>query len=295
MYDFEKLCVDYDIEFKPINSRGFIQIQCPYCNDNKFKGGLHCENGIFVCWSCSWQPLYKTIKILTGENWKDIELNYKTNLNYREKYLIDVTEKQKRPEKLLLPEGTTKLNERAKKYLIERNFDIQELEEVYDLRSTGHIGDYNFRVIIPIYFENKLISYTARDYTGKSPIRYYSCKGDKEIIPHKDIVYAYDLVPDSHAVCCEGPFDSMKLGPGAVATFGIAFRQQQINLLASFFKITLLYDSSDDAQKAADKLGDQLSGLGVEVDSITLKDYKDPGEMPLNEARQFMKEILDGV
>ena len=57
----------------------------------------------------------------------------------------------------------------------------------------------------------------------------------------------------------------------------------------------MLYDSSDDAQRAADNLGNQLSGLGVEVESIVLKEYKDPGEIPLDEARQLMKEILDEI
>jgi CotS family spore coat protein len=77
---------------------------------------------------------------------------------------------------------------------------------------------------------------------------------------------------------------------GAVATFGIAFRQSQINLLATFEKITMLYDSSDDAQRAADNLGNQLNGLGVDVESILIKDYKDPGDIPLEEARQLCEE-----
>ena len=157
------------------------------------------------------------------------------------------------------------------------------------------MGDHCFRIVIPAYFEGKMISWTTRDYSGKAAVRYMSCPTSQEIIPHKDIVYGFDLVPGNHAVCVEGPMDAIKMGAGAVATFGIAFRQSQINLLASFHKITLIYDNSDDAQRSADNLGEQLNGLGVDVESILIKDYKDPGEMPLDEARQLMKEILNEI
>lgn len=293
MYDFEKLFDDYGVDYKPLNSRGYISIPCPFCSDSKYKLGIHIS-GFAVCWSCGSHAIWTVIKHFTGQNWSDIQTQYKTTLNSRDLYLLNNrSEDRIIPSKLSLPEYTEPLNDRAKKYLESRGFDIQELIDVYDIRSTGHLGNYCFRIVIPIYFEGKIVSWTTRDYSGKASVRYMSCPTSQEIIPHKDIVYGYDLVPGTHAVCCEGPMDAIKMGPGAVATFGIAFRSSQINLLASFMKVTLLYDSSDDAQKAADNLGNQLSGLGVEVESIVLKEYKDPGEIPLDEARQLMKEILD--
>jgi DNA primase len=292
MYNFEKLCEDYNIEFKNINRRGFVQIQCPFCGDNKFKGGLHSEKGIYVCWACGFIPINKIVKILTGENWFEIELQYKDVLDFREQYIINHSEFTPKVNSIELPRFTTSLNSKARRYLEKRGFDTYELEELYGIKSTEHMGDYPFRIIIPIHFENKIISFTSRDYTNEAELRYKSCPRELEIIPHKEILYGFDLVPKEHAICVEGPLDQWKMGPGSVATFGLSFTQAQINLLATFFKVTLLYDSGETAKRRCERLGEQLSGLGCEVEAIYLKDYKDPGEIPLGEARSLTKQIL---
>lgn len=293
MFDFERLCEDYNIDYKPVNRRGYVAINCCFCGDNKYKGGLHTEKGSYYCWSCSSIPIHKAIKVLTGENWYHLERNYKTVLNFRDQFLSNKTDYIQQPTSIELPPHTKPLNDRAKKYLRERGLDPYELEELYKLQSTDFLGDYPFRIIIPVYFENKLVSFTSRDYTGKAEIRYKSCPKEKELIEHKDIVYGYDLVPGNHVICVEGPADAWKMGPGSVATFGISFTQAQINLLATFFRVTLIYDNSDNARRRCDKLGEQLSGLGSEVEAIYLKDFEDPGAVPLSEARAFTKQILE--
>jgi len=292
-YNFEKLLEDYGIDHKPMNSRGYIPVNCCLCDDDGFKGGFNSERGTYYCWRSGSHPLPDVIKILTGQDWRDIYLQYKTDLSPRDLYIMQNSSAAPRPAKLSLPEFTEPLNDRARKYLESRNFDSYKLEELYDLKSTGIHGRYNFRVIIPIYFENRLVSFSSRDYTGKNELRYFSCPEKDELICHKDVLYGYDLVPTTHVIACEGPADKWKMGVDSVATFGIGFKQNQINLLSTFSKITLLYDSGDTARKKCDLLGNQLAGLGCEVDAIYLKEG-DPGDLTMDEANSLVKDIMGG-
>lgn len=291
MYDFQRLLEDYGIDHKPMNSRGYIPVNCCLCDDDGFKGGFHPERGTYYCWRSGSHPTRDVIKILINENWNDIQLKYKDDLNPRDLYLLSHSEQKIRPANLQLPDYTGPLNSKARHYLESRNFDSYELEKLYDLKSTDHLGEYNFRIIIPIYFENRLISYTSRDYTGKSELRYYSCKSDLELLDHKDLLYGFDQVPTSHVIGCEGPADKWALGLDAVATYGTGFKQGQINLFATFEWVTLLYDSGDNARRKCDMLGDQLSGLGTKVDCIYLKEG-DPGSLKPDERKSLVKDIM---
>jgi hypothetical protein len=292
MYDFQKFCEDYGIEFKPENSRGYISVACPYCGDGKFHGGFHSVNGWYVCWKCGGHPLYEITRIFSGRNWKEIYLSYKTDMNPRDMFLLTHGEEQKRPEKLTLPEGTRDLNLRSWQYLKGRGYDAGDLKEKFRLQSTDHWGDFAFRIIIPIYFENILVSYTARDYSGQSDIRYMSCKKELEIINHKDILYNYDNIQGNHVIVVEGPADCWRIGKNSVALFGTGFRREQVNLLASFDKVSILFDGEEEARKKGDELGGLLAGMGVDVEAIYLSEG-DPGSLKQDEADQLVKEILN--
>jgi DNA primase len=229
---------------------------------------------------------------LTYRKWNEIALQYKTTLTEQDYRLLDKIEPKDRPVILKLPNHTSPLNNQARRYIEKRDLDVEEMVSLYNLQSTNFLGTYNFRIIIPIYFKNQLVSYTSRDYTGKAALRYFSCKAEDEIMNHKDLLYGYDLVPSDHVIACEGPFDKFKLGVNAVATFGTGFKTAQIGLLATFKKIMLLYDAEEDARRKCDILGNQLAGLGCEVDCIYLKEG-DPGSLKRDEARQLVKEIMD--
>jgi DNA primase len=291
MYNIEQLLDDYYVEHKSVNSRGFVPVICPMCGSDKFHGGINIE-GYYVCWKCEYKNFYNIIKIFTGKHWPEIELEYKDDLNPREIYLLNHSDTRERPEKLVLPEGTGPLNDRAKKYLQKRRFDPDELSDLYKVQSTGIHGEYNFRIVFPIYFENRIISYTCRDYTGQSELRYFSCKESSEIIPHKSIVYGFDQVPEDHAIIVEGIFDKLRLGINAVALFGSSWTTQQLNLLGTFSRATIIFDNEVAAQDKAKKLGEGLSGLGVNVEIIDLTGIPDPDSLSNKDAEQLVMEIM---
>jgi DNA primase len=185
------------------------------------------------------------------------------------------------------------MSERHREYLRRRRFDPDYLEKEYDLKGTGHLGRYAFRLIIPIYYEGKLISYEGRDITDQQDLRYKACPLDQEVIPRKHILYTIDKVPGKTVVVTEGVTDVWRLGPGAVATFGTGFTQEQLILVTKRFdRIILLFDPDDKAQEHAEYLAWQINSLGKEAIIYELEGVEDPGSMPQDDADAMMRDAL---
>jgi transposase-like protein len=292
IFNYRKLLSDYGYPYNDEIAihRGYIVVPCPFCRSSheKYHGAIHIQYNHYKCWKCSGHSLYDFIKNITGQNWFLLQKQYA--MTYIDKYPTAKTTET--PKELVLPEYTGEMNDRARQYLIKRNYDPNKLIEQYSLQSTNHLGKYKFRIIIPVFFQGEMVSYTTRDYTNMAKLRYDSCPKDLELINHKDIVFGYDNVPTSHVIVVEGPFDVFRMGENAVATFGIGFTMAQVNTLASFEKVTIIYDKGKEEEKQANKLGGLLDGLGVEADIFALKDTKDPGSLPQNEADSLVREII---
>ena len=86
----------------------------------------------------------------------------------------------RKPTTIILPKHT-ELTRPHKNYLIKRNFDPDELEFKWRLVSTGPVGPYKHRIIAPIYFNEKLVSYQGRDITDKAKLKYKACKRILEV------------------------------------------------------------------------------------------------------------------
>ena len=201
--------------------------------------------------------------------------------------------KKLKSDKCILPAGTGPLEDRHKKYLIGRGYDPEELEEIWDIRGTGPVGRYKFRIIAPIYLDGELVSYQGRDITDKSPLRYKACAQEDEVIDHKEIVYGLDLLEGDTAVIVEGLFDTWRMGPGALATFGTSFTLSQALLISrSVKRAFLLYDSERAAQIEAEKMANMLVAFKVETEILIMeKQGIDPGDLSPKEAREIMKEL----
>jgi hypothetical protein len=293
MFDAKKFLDDYNIPYdtKGKNcSPGYINIQCPMCDDRSNHGGFNINQEFYNCWKCKTYSLGTVIKELLDISWPQVNLiidEYTNNYSTVVKKVIT-----KKPIKVFLPKGVIHpLPKRHKKYLRKRNFDPYRIEKEFDLYGTELLGSYCLRIIAPIYYGGKLISYQARDITGKQKLRYKTCEKDKEIIFHKDILYNQDNCK-SRAVIVEGITDVWRLGKGACATFGTGWRQSQLlEMIKLFNHIFILYDKGVEAQKQAEKLGGAFSSFHNKTAEIIMLDYDDPASMPQNEANYLIKEL----
>lgn len=287
-----KLFEDYSIPHRTEGHKhcqeGWVQIKCPYCSGNPgWHLGYDLANDYFNCWRCGFHSTFKVIKDIlqlgVGQTKELIE-------KYHGKSAKAKKVKSKRPSKLKLPMGIEKFSKRHKKYLEKRNYDPDRIIKMWKLKATGPIGDYKHRIIAPIYFNKKFVSYQGRDITDRSKLKYKACRKDLEVINHKEILYGIDHCKKDVCVLVEGITDVWRLGYGSVATFGIKFKPAQINLLYKRFKkVFVFFDPERQAQLQADKIVDCLSGLGLMSEIIEIDQDIDPADMSQKQANYLMK------
>jgi hypothetical protein len=276
---------------------GWVNISCPMgCSGHSgYHGGFNIAKGYYNCYRCGNHPLNKVIAVLTGSSFniaKDIIKKYSLVSGEIKRQ----NNRKNIPSQIIFPTGTQELTQKAKNYLIGRNFDPDKLTQTWAIQSTGHIGFYKHRILAPIYQRQQLVSYQCRDVTGKSLQKYLACHQEDEIIQHQHCIYGLDQTSHKKCIIVEGITDVWRLGPGAVATFGISFTKQQARLIAmNFNRVFIMFDNEPQAQEQAENLGFLIgSSFGNIVEVINLPfliDEIDPGELPQNTADEIMSEI----
>lgn len=280
---FNKNNVPYRTKGKN-TQKGWINLNCPNCNDNGFHGGICYEKKEYYynCWKCGWQPIKKLFEKL---NIKDYEI--KNNYEYKQ----EKAEGLAIPEKVIIPGSKTPESYHIK-YLKQRGFDDYEtLISKYNLYFTNHLSDYKFRIIFPIYFNSRIVSYQGRDITNQQTLRYKACRQSDEIINHKHLLFNLGNCNNDKIIVMEGIFDVLKFGDNSCCSFGTAFTPKQVNLLSNYQKVFILFDNDESGYKASEKLSNILESYGVETEIITLSKNKDTGELNSIEILQLKKEL----
>jgi hypothetical protein len=267
---------------------GWINVQCPLCEDKSNHGGFNPSEGYYNCWRCGGHSLKYVISRLLGV---DKNLAEKIVFEYSGRsYLLSKLNKKIPRATQVTPPGES-LQTIHRKYLIRRNFDPDYIEKKYQIVGTGPAGEYKFRLIIPLYFQDRIISFQGRDITDKQKLRYKNCPVEESILHYKDILYNIDSVSGNRIAVVEGVFDAWRMGDGFVATFGTAITECQISLLSKYQYIQFLFDSEPEAQEKAKKAANKLSSVGCNVEIIDLEMKEDPGDLSNKQARRIRREI----
>lgn len=290
IFDCRQFILDYHIQHREHGKnwqRGWIQICCPLCGDTGFHGGMNIDGGYFHCWKCGRSSLTELItKLLSIEftKAKGIIRRYQTILEG-----VQIEKEIKAPSSISFPENCSEIALNHREYVESRNFNPDQLVNDWGIKGTGPVGSYKLRVIIPIFFNGAMVSYQGRDITSKSDLRYKACRLDKELVPHKSILYGIDHVSES-CIVVEGITDVWRLGFGAVGLFGVEYNTKQLNLLASRVKRAVVLLDQGMSNKA-EELSADIGALGVETEILEL-DEGDPGELSTDEAKYVMKNYL---
>jgi len=295
MFNFNKFTKDYKIIIPGGGNTapGWINIRCPFCGDHSNHLGWNIEKQYFNCWHCGYHSTIDVIMKLLNYNFaeaKKILHLYLVGSNYK----IKQEEKKATTQnlKIKFPVGMTDLKRSHREYLISRKFDPDYLIKKYDLRATSHIGDYKFRIIAPIYYHGKIVSFQGRDITNRQKLRYKACSKKLEVMHHKHVLYNIDNCLLSRVIVVEGITDVWRFGDNCLCTFGISYRPEQVLLLADRFDyIFILFDPEPKAQEKARKMAHELNILGRKTELIEIfKD--DPGKFPQREAFKMKRELL---
>jgi len=274
----------------PNCQEGWINITCPMtkCNDTTNHMGINPYNGYAHCWICGGHNLQNVIMKLLNITYYEAS---KIILEFEGRFQAVQRLNKKVPlaTKVILPGEA--FGNRHKKYLIKRNFDPEYLEKKYQLRGTDITGEWKFRIIIPLIFRERLVSFIGRDITGQSEIRYKNLSKEKSIIDPKECLYDLDNCKKNYVGVVEGIFDKWRMGKNWVATFGTSLTQGQIKLLSKFEKVFIMFDSEEEAQTKAKRLGSLLSSLGSKVEIIDIETGDDPANLTDEEALEINKEL----
>lgn len=285
--------------------KGWANVNCPFCTQGKrpYRLGINLGDSRCSCWQCGGKHIVQVIRALAKCN-QDEAKRIHNQYRGHSAPLRETTVKVKVRSQCRLPVGAEPLKFIHDDYLIDRNFDPELLEKTYGLMGTGRRGyirmpdgsemDYKYRLIAPIYFENKLVSFQGRDITGQSKLRYKACPSELEAIDHKNILYGYDLVEGDSCLVVEGITDEWRMGPDSVATFGTGYKAEQVALLVKRFRrVFLLFDPEPAAQETAEELAWILEMKGREgiIVDLNLPPDIDPGKFRQDDANHYMREM----
>jgi DNA primase len=306
MFDIHKFIMDYNISISPTSSKhyrhGWVNIACPFCYGNEgFHLGYNEDEGYWNCHRCSYKSMPMVIKKVCNvsfnealsiirkyggrpSKFKQNEEDFITNTT------IDVPFMKYLPDRI----SDSKIR-KVREYLEKRKFNFVQLHNEWDIYPSHPLGDYKDRIIAPIKYQEKIVSYQGRAITNIEP-RYKACPKKEEIIHHKDLLYGYDeaKMVGNQIVVCEGITDVWRLGYGAVCTFGIEISLAQVRKMTEFNRIIVLLDNDPQAKKKAEFLTSTLLNLGKDCSMIQLTDCSksyDPADLSQKEADSLMEML----
>jgi len=290
--DIEKYFDDKGIVYHPEGKnvgKGYIGIQCPFCADKSNHLNIHLDYKTIKCWRCSEKGTI--IKLIM----KLEQCSYNKAIDKIKLYTkreLKGTQPEIRKDRSLLVPYTVPLLYEHKKYLESRGFAPDYIEECFLVSSTLPSDPlYRFRILVPVIFKKRIVSWVARDVTGVSNKRYIACANEHSLIPIKHCLYNIDTVKDV-AVIVEGVTDVWNLGDGVVATFGTSYTVEQLALLRHVRRAFILFDSG--AEELGERLTQDLSTFVPETKLYVL-DQGDPGELCKDHVRQFRNMVFSKI
>ncbi len=269
-------------------TRGWLGVDCPYCSpeSGKFKLGINLVGLFASCWTCGARPVTRALADVVDLPERRIR-----------ELLADVAPAVRLPEprrrgKLVLPVGVGPLLPAHEAYLRARGFDPDALARLWGVRGIGLDPRVPWRVFVPITLRGEIVSWTARAISDRHPLRYVNAAAGEERVSAKTLLFGADHA--RHAVVVvEGPFDAMRIGPGAVATMGVSYSRAQLRQLARFPVRAVCFDAVPDAQRRARRLCADLAAFPGRTDNVALLTGKDAADAKPSEIRAIRRLYLD--
>ena len=297
--DITDIFDEYDVEYWTSGknvSRGWINIQCVYCADDSNHLGIRLRDFRVHCWKCGGHNIIQLLMNVAGCTFsKAKEIRLSLGADVPAPPLNDKPSSEY-VTRVRLPLGSTNHFPNPHiKYLRKRGFyKPRKTIRKYKLQAMYTTGKWKFRIIIPIYFEGQLVSYTSRDITDRQDPPYLHAPLTKSRMNPKEVIYNYDtLVSGGDAILVEGPIDVWKLGDGAISFLGVENTLQQIVLLKDIKirNLFILYDNDRPGKRAASRTARDCAPLVKSVEIVNLLEQHDPGELTLEEG-ESVKRML---
>mgnify|MGYP005840990015 CR=1 FL=1 len=312
-------------------AQGHVNIPCPFCGDDPSEHlGINTTTGAWSCWrnyEHRGNKLHNLLAPLLGISKKDaaslVGESIDTSKDSLSKMMLKVQNTMSKKD-IVYPEypaefKTLKTKARTTRkfcdYLVWRGFkkhEIPMLVGIYNIKY-ALTGKWKDRIVFPIIYNNRLVSWTARTIRTDDDTRYKVLTTNPDAVEYgepytsirsTDMLYNFDNAKNGGSVLyiVEGPLDCIKLdfygkeyGVRAVALMTKNLSDRQINkiyrLADRFTKINIMLDKGE--RVSAMGIVKQLAGLNVSV-SEPPGLYKDAGEMTSEDIITLVKNDKTG-
>jgi len=289
----ESILNSFGIEYVSTPDSKAVNVNCPFCRgttkglpDYRFLCGIFRNNSRYHCFRCnrkgSFKYLLKAIADITDEEYDDL---FTVVINNNENAVDIVREKMKRvipkQEEKTLEEISGELitKDNIKDYALlerfikERKITVETLIK-YKCRVCGCVGKYAHRLILPVFDGNKIVSFQARDLTGKAKKKY-----DNPKISVHNYIYKTEFSNSKHVYIVEGIFDAWRMRYNTVAIFGKSVSKMQSRLLRNLNMNNYIFCLDSDAFSTTIKEMRSLSDYVDRVGIVNLPKGKDPDDL----------------
>jgi len=246
-----------------------IWANCPMCGDVKRNLWINPKLGLYHCWVCEAKGRVEKL------------LDQAPSATF-----IGSVQSPKKQTQIALPPEYTKLDKYAGPpwtYFVSRRFSEKEAE----MFGVGYCsrGSFYGRLIIPVWYEQKIVSFVGRDYTGTATTKFKNPGG----VLHRSYLYNQDCLNGDTVVLTEGIFDSWRVGASsAVATFGTSLTVHQVLKLCKLPIKTLYFCWDEDAIEKAYKISFFLTQFFNDVRVTELPKDKDPADLAREEVWEYI-------
>lgn len=281
--------IDYRAKGKNVATND-VNIDCIYCGEDGKHMGVHRENGTLHCWRCGFEdlPRYPSFVDLIKEiDGCSIHEAFVIAKKFSDGFISEpAKDLYKRRRNVLLPDELENFfdpierrhRDYALGYLIDRGFGHTEIIK-YKLGFCS-TGRYAMRIIIPVYAEGKLVTFTGRDYMGvadRDPDhpRYKACSAGESYLRPFQTLYCIDEFSGHFLRIVEGPTDVWRMGDNK--TVGLfsnklsRFQRSLVGMLVDKFRIdSISVILDDDSYHKGRRVAEELSAFCGNVKSVRL-------------------------
>jgi len=279
------------IEYKFDKNAETFQICNPFIDDTGFHMGLNYRLGVYHCFKSLMKgSLYQFFSKMLKLPEEAIEMRVK---NY---YGSDIVVERKIEDSEIvyheIPKDWMKIENKGLigkmhfRYLMLRQITIDKIyrnQFYYSIKN-------NTRVIIPYYYNKKLVYWVSRDITGKSDKRYLYPPTKEWKNKKSDLLYNIDYCDKNNLLICEGQFNSLIVDGVGIGGSEISQRQLKTIVELQPEKVTLALDQDIAGKNAIIKVSKILykyfKNLYYLDGPLNVRDFSDMGEI---EAKKFIE------
>ena len=319
--------VEY-VEHGPNVKAGNINVSCPFCGDDPSHHlGINKMNGYWGCWRnpshSGKNVLYLLTQLIPDISYKVLKDSLYNDVNYdwgssfqqivnKVNIPLDTSQAKKYYSRLKLPTGfmrvSSKHSNRYITYLESRGFrglNLDYLGERYNIGYCVSNKKWSERILCPVYRNEELITWVARDITGKKEVRYKALRKDLSVCGVYNTLFDYDGCMKSDCdvlFILEGFFDALKfdihaknlakatcLFSNTVRSFD-GFKLEMLHDLAGKYKRMILLLDPGCEMKALSLKG-HLGLSNLEIGSY-IDDVDDVGSMNSVQVQRLLKSII---